>query len=382
MQYTESKTKGNKLGRLVSLDALRGFDMFWIIGARALAGGLAALKLPGAAAVSRQLSHSAWNGLTFYDLIFPLFVFMTGVSLVFSLQKRLERGDDRWSIIRHVLTRTALLFALGVVYNGGFGQGPLLESLRFAGVLQRIALVYCAASLLVVYTRPKTQAWTATGILVGYWLLMRFIPVPSYGAGVWTIQGNLAHYVDRLFLPGRLYYGDWDPEGLLTTIPAVATSLLGVLTGHWLRASVKPRGERVNDPERRALCLFLAGVGLALVGLAVSPAFPLNKKLWTSSFVLVSGGFSTALLALFHWLIDLKGWKRWSIPFVAVGMNSLFIYLAARFVPFARIVEWLVGGGLSSLFGRGQTLFEALAQLSLEGLVVLWLYERKRFIRI
>lgn len=382
MRNIQGTSTRNKLGRLVSLDALRGFDMFWIIGARALAAGLEELNLPGVTPLVRQLSHSAWNGLTFYDLIFPLFIFMTGVSLVFSLQKRLERGDDRGSILRHVIARTVLLFALGVLYNQGFSQGWRLADVRLAGVLQRIALVYLASSLLVVFTRPRLQALTAAGVLVGYWLLMRFVPVPGYGAGIWSIQGNLAHYLDGLLLPGRLYYGDWDPEGLLTTLPAVATCLLGVLTGHWLRASVKPRGERVTDPHRRALYLFLAGVALALVGLALSPAFPLNKKLWTSTFVLVSGGCSAALLAVFHWVIDLRGYRRWSFPFVAVGMNSLFVYLVARFVPFGRIAQWLVGGGLSSLFGRGQTLFEALAQLTLEGLVVLWLYQRKTFIRI
>ena len=355
--------------------------MLMLIGARVIAAGLAKLDLPGISAIVHQLSHTPWNGLTFYDVIFPLFVFITGVSLALSLRKRLERGDERRAILRHVAARTVMLFLLGIVYNGGFGQAPLLANIRVMGVLQRIALCYFCAAMLVLYTKPRTQAAVAAGILVGYWAVMKFVRVPGYGAGVWTVQGNLAHYLDSRLLPGRLFYGDWDPEGLLTTVPAVATCLLGVLSGHWLRSSGKV-GSRTLTAEQRAKYLFLGGLATGVVGLLVSPVFPLNKKLWTSSFVLVTGGLGIMALAALHWIIDLRGYRRWAFPLVAIGMNSMFIYLAVRFVPFGRIAEWLVGGGLSTALGHWQALFQALVQLTLELSLLVWLYRRKILIKI
>lgn len=286
---TQSARAAFGKNRLISLDALRGFNMFWIIGARSLAEGLDGLDIPGASVLAGQLYHSAWNGFTFYDLMFPLFIFITGISLVLSLRKRRGRGDSRRSVLKHVLQRTAVLFLLGIAYNGIAGQGPLLDSIRLMGVLQRIAICYLIASLLVLYTGPGAQAAAAIGILVGYWAMMRFIPVPGYGAGVWTEQGNLAHYVDQLLMPGRLFYGSWDPEGLLSTIPAVATCLLGVLTGHWLNAGSWP-AQRLLSNRQRALYLFLAGTALAVAGILLNPFFPINKKIWTSSFVLLTGG--------------------------------------------------------------------------------------------
>lgn len=374
--HPQVKTKN----RLVSLDALRGFDMFWIIGARAIAVGLVGLNLPGVAAVTTQLYHTKWNGFTFYDLIFPLFIFITGVSLVLALRKRLERGDSRMSIFRHVLTRAVILFLLGIVYNGFDSGGPLLNSIRVMGVLQRNALCYFFASMLVIYTKPRTQAITALGILAGYWAVMRFVPVPGFGPGTWTGEGNLVHYIDSLLVPGRLDFDTWDSEGLLSTIPAIGTCLLGVLSAHWLRTD-KWRGQLLHA-ERRALYLFLAGLVLAVLGLLVNPYFPINKKLWTSSFVLLTGGLSVMLLAVFHWVIDLRGSRRWSFPFVVLGMNSIFIYLAARFVPFEKIVDLILGGNLFTFLGRGQDLVAGLTQLSIEGLVVWWLYNRKTFIRL
>lgn len=366
---------------MVSLDVLRGFDMFWIIGGRAVTVGLFGLNLPGVSVITGQLTHTQWNGFTFYDFIFPLFIFITGVSLVLSLQKRLERGDDRRVLVRHVLTRSVTLFLLGIVYNGITGNQPLLANIRVMGVLQRSALCYFSASMLVLYTRPRTQAATVAGILVGYWVIMRFVPVPGYGAGIWTEQGNLARYIDSLLLPGRMFFGSWDPEGLLSTIPAVATCLLGVLTGHWLRPTDWRHGLAL-DAKQRALYLFLAGLALAVLGLLISPAFPINKKLWTSSFVLLTGGLSVMLLAALHWVIDIRGHRRWAFPFVIIGMNSLFIYLAARFVPFYEIADRIVGADIFAFLGRSQALFTLLAQLSLEGLLLLWLYRRKTFIRI
>lgn len=367
--------------RLVSLDALRGFDMFWLIAARPIASGLARLHLPGTSWLAAQLTHTAWNGFTFYDFGFPLFIFISGLALVLSLKKRLDRGDSRRAIMSHVLTRTVTMFLLGVVYNGGPGSGFDLSNLRLMGVLQRLAICYFLSAVLVVYTKPRVQVAAAGGILVAYWAVLKFVPVPGVGAGVWTMDGNLAHYLDRLLLPGRLYYGTWDVEGLLTTIPAVTTCLLGVLTGHWLRPSGGGKGQKLTA-EQRAKYLFLGGLALSALGLLLSPVFPINKKLWTSTFVLLTGGLAIMLMAGFYWLIDLRGRRRWAFPLLVIGMNSLFIYFAARFVPFGKLAQWAVGSDLAAVFGSGRTLFLALTQLGLELLVLFWLYSRKTFIRI
>ncbi len=368
-------------GRLASIDALRGFDMFWIIGARSIVDGLRDLRFPGAGVLANQLTHSGWNGFTFYDLIFPLFVFIVGVSLVFAIRKRIERGEARAAIFRRVVWRSVLLFALGVFYNGGVSESPMAENLRVMGVLQRIALVYFFASVLVLTTSVRTQAASVAAILVGYWLAMRFVPVPGYGAGVWTPWGNLARYVDMHLLPGKPYWDTWDPEGILSTVPAVATGLLGVLTGHWLRAKRGPRG-RALTAEARAGYLFLAGVLGVALGLLAGLVFPLNKNLWTSSFVLLTGGLSAAALAAFYWIIDIRGFKKWAFPFVVIGLNSIAIYLGVEIIPFDDIARRLLGGDISALFGPGQAIFEAAVQLALEWLVLLWLYRRKIFIRL
>lgn len=235
--------------------------------------------------------------------------------------------------------------------------------------------------MLVLFTKPRAQAATVAVILFGYWLIMRYVPVPGYGAGIWTEEGNLERYIDSLLLPGRLYFGSWDPEGLLSTIPAVATCLLGVLTGHWLRTTRGHHGQ-ARDAKQCAQYLFLGGMALTISGLLISPVFPINKMLWTSSFVLLTGGISAMLLAAFYWIIDIQGYRRWAFPFVVIGTNSIFIYLAARFVPFDKIAYWIVGRPFGAFFGRGQTLVTALVQLSLEGLLLLWLFNRRIFIRI
>ncbi|MGE5397696.1 MAG: acyltransferase family protein, partial [Chitinophagales bacterium] len=250
--------------RLVSLDALRGFDMFWIICGASLAKGFACLDCSWGRVVAQQFSHSEWNGFTFYDLIFPMFIYITGISAFLSLKNRLD-CSNRKGLVKHVLKRAAILFVLGIIYNHGPSLSFSLADIRIMGVLQRIALCYLGASLMVIYTRPKTQIITALGILICYWAVMRFVPVPGFGAGFWTEQGNLAGYLDRLLLPGHLYHESWDPEGPLTTIPAFATGLLGVLTGYWLKATNWHQGKALSANDH-SLYLFVGGTVLAVSG--------------------------------------------------------------------------------------------------------------------
>ncbi|MGE5416610.1 MAG: acyltransferase family protein [Acidobacteriota bacterium] len=368
-----------KKGRLISLDALRGFDMFWIIGAGALASGLVDLNLPLSSGIAHQLSHSKWNGFTFYDLIFPLFVFITGVSSAISLKKRMEREYDSKEVVMHIIKRTVILFLVGIIYYDQITFPPHLGRIRIMGVLQRIAICYFFASILILYTKPKVQAFAVASILIGYWAIMRFVPVPGHGAGIWTEQQNLARYIDNLWLPGRLFYGGWDPEGLLTTIPAIATCLLGVLSGYWLMSADWLAGKTL-DEKRRAAYLYLAGLTLVILGIIIDPFFPINKNLWTSSFVLLTGGLSAILLAMSYWLIDIEGFRLQAFPFMVIGLNSIFIYFAVRFIPFEKITGWIISQ--YTHLGRAQTLISGLLALSIEGLILYALYRRKIFVRI
>lgn len=372
-----------KANRLVSLDALRGFNMFWIIGADQIAGALKDLNFPGAGVLTSQLQHADWNGFTFYDLIYPMFIFVVGVAISLSLKRRLEKGQSRWLIGRHIVTRTVILFLLGVyLSNSGLDLHGWLTNIRLMGVLQRIALSYCAASLLVLFTKDRTQILIAGIILSGYYLLLRFAPVPGYGAGVWNPpEANFANYFDSLFLPGRLYYKTWDVEGLLSTLPAIVTCLLGVFAGYWLRGEWRFRGKPVNQWQK-ALILAVVGGILAGLGLIWGLDFPVIKKIWTSSYTLLTGGLGMISLALFYWLIDIKGFKKWAFPFIVIGLNSIFIYLAVNIIPFGAISKWLTGEDLLAWLGRGGVLGLTMLSFFLEWVVLYFMYRRKIFIKL
>lgn len=322
--------------RLQALDALRGFDMFWIMGGAELVQALRDLTgWRALQAASLQLRHAPWHGFHAEDLIFPLFLFISGVTVPFSLVRARERGQSVPALLGRILRRAALLVLLGLVVEG-------VLRLRFAdqrwcSVLGRIGLAWAGAAGLALAFRPRGLAICAATLLLGYWALMAWVPVPGFGPGVLTPEGNLAGYLDRLILPGKLLLGVHDPEGLLATLPAVATALLGVLTGHHLRAT--------RADSRRSLGLALAGAALLAAGWLWHPLFPVNKSLWTSSFVLVAGGWSLLLLALFHELVDVRGWRGWCRPFLLVGLNPILIYVAQNgLVDFGATTRFLFGG--------------------------------------
>jgi predicted acyltransferase len=362
-------------GRLESIDALRGFDMFWII------GGDAALKAwaqwagwPPPDLVERQLEHAPWDGFRFYDLIFPLFLFLVGVVIPFSVAGQRARGASPARMHWRVLRRTVVLFALGLVCNG------LLrfdwDSLRVAGVLQRIAVCYGCAALVVLHTNWRGQAAVAAALLLGYWGLLALVPAPGSAAGDFSAEGNLAGYVDRHYLPGRIlkpYYGFGDNEGLLSTAPAVATALLGALAGGWLRSA--------RRPGTRLLGLAATGLGCLAAGTAWGTVFPMIKNLWTGSFALVAGGWSLLLVAAFHLVIDVAGYRRSAFFFTVIGANAITIYVVPRFVDFHKVAEFFVGGVAQHAGSFGPVVLAA-GFLGAQWLFLLYLYRRGLFLRV
>jgi Uncharacterized conserved protein len=380
MGETQIKVSGN---RLASLDALRGFNMFWLIGGEKIADALSRLNFPGAHLLAGQLNHAHWNGFTFYDLIYPMFIFVVGISITFSLEHRRQRGDSINKILLKIFTRTLFLFLLGVyMSNSGLNIHGWLTNLRWMGVLQRIALCYLGAAILVLLVKLRYQAIIAVFLLVGYWLLLRFVKVPGYGAGVWNPpEANFANYIDKLFLPGRRYYGTWDVEGLLSTFPALVSCQLGVFTGIWLKKDRIIAGKPLNKQAKAAI-LAIAGIIMAGVGILWGLDFPINKKIWTSSYTLLTGGLSAACMALFYWLIDIKAWVKWAFPFVVIGFNSIFIYLLFNFIPFYEAINSWIGGKWPFLLGDWQNLCVITGALFAGWLLLYVMYRRKIFLRL
>lgn len=330
-----------KTERLLSLDALRGFDLFWIVGGHGMLLALFKLTEWGwLGAIDAQLKHVDWNGFQAYDLIFPLFLFMAGVSTPYSLTRRLTEGA-RGEVCRKIVQRGLILVLLGIIYNNGL-QWKGLENMRLGSVLGRIGLAGMFAQLLFVwnFAAPKRLWFWLVGILLSYWAVMSFGHAPGFAAGDLSMEGNFASYVDRLLLPGKLHKGIHDPEGLLAILPAIGNALLGILAGLWLR---QPSADVSGD--RKAGLLALAGLGLLAAGGLWSVVFPLNKNLWTSSFVLWTSGWSALLLAAFYWLFDVRGWLRWVGAFFAViGMNSVLIYMSGKFLNFEFTGQALFAG--------------------------------------
>lgn len=305
-------------GRLVSLDLFRGATIAFMI----------IVNTQDDETAYWPLKHARWNGWTPTDLVFPFFLFIVGVALAFSFAGRLRRGESRGTLMAHVLRRGLILFAIGLLLNGLVARFQL-DSWRVYGVLQRIAICYVITAFLVLWSRRSGQlAAIAAACLVSYWILMRYVPVPGFGVPTRDVplldpDRNLAAWLDRKLLMGHLFESTRDPEGVLSTIPALATSLLGVLTGQWLRSK--------RSITTKAAGLFAAGLAGVCLGEFFNLWFPINKKLWTSSYVLLTAGFALISLALLYWLVDGKQWRGpWTKPFVVLGMNAIAAYVFAE----------------------------------------------------
>ena len=368
----ENLRKDTEGGRVLSLDALRGFDMFWIIGGGTIFESLVDVwKHPVTETIRVQLEHVKWEGFRFEDLIFPTFVFLVGAVLPFSLSRRVERGESPWRIHLHIFRRAALLILLGLIYNG------LLRfnwpQTRWPGVLQRIGLCYFFAALIVLHTKWRTQAIIVGVVLLAYWAVTMLVPVPGCAAGDLSMQGCLSSWVDHDLIPGSLYYKYGDNEGVLSTFPAVCTALLGALAGQWLRST--------NPGSRKAAGLALAGVACLIVGYLWGLVFPIIKILWTSSYVLFAGGWSLLLLALFYWVIDVQGCRKWAYFFVVIGVNAITIYFLDGFVDFRHIAEFFLGGAAHHA-GALQPLVLPLGAFLAAWLLLWFLYRHKIFFKV
>ena len=305
-------------GRLLSLDVFRGLTIAAMI----------LVNDPGDGSASYwPLRHANWNGWTPTDLVFPFFLFIVGVAMAFSLRSRLQRGNTRPQLLRHVLWRGFALFALGVFLNG-FPNHYNVAHLRIYGVLQRIAICYVITAVLELWTGWRTQLAIAIVCLAGYWTMMRYVPVPGFGIPCRDIplldpDRNLVAWLDRKLLMGHLYEGTRDPEGVLSTIPAIATSLFGLLTGKWLKAAYSPRV--------KTLALVAAGTAAIVVGDIMNVWFPINKKLWTSSYVVLTTGLALLCLAACYWIADIKQWRgRWTWPILVFGTNAIAAYFLSE----------------------------------------------------
>lgn len=359
----------------MSLDALRGFDMFWIVGMEEIFGALSRM-FPMTPTIHERVDHAPWEGFHFYDIIFPLFAFIIGVSLVFSLTKALaieSKGAATWKVIK----RSAILFLLGVFMYKGIADG--IEKIRILGVLQRLAICSCAAGLAFIWLKPRTILGLTVAILAGYWAMMTFVPVPGFGAGDYAEGHNLANWIDQMYLPWRKWDGDHDPEGLLSSLPAICNSLLGIFAGLLLKNSSV-------EPNRKVRLLILWGIAGIAAGLAWHIQFPIIKKVWTSSFVLFTCGISSIALALFYWIIDIKQIRAWAKPFVWIGMNAITIYVVGHLVTMANLARRFVGGEIATWFnglhrGLGD-LIPAVLGLIFSILFCRFLYERKIFLRV
>lgn len=388
--------------RLMSLDALRGFDMFWIVGGEEIFHALyKGWPCEPTRLLEYEMNHSDWAGVRFYDLIFPLFVFIVGISVVFSLTRTI-REHGKAGALKRIIFRSVVLYLFGLLVYGGIAKG--IDQVRWMGVLQRIAICYFFTGLIFCFVRLRGMVAICIALLVGYWALESFVPIRDFNlqtahlkslnleptsaatrnaffATTQRVRGrfddglNLTQQIDFHYLPGYKWDGAYDPEGLLSTLPAIATCLLGVFAGFLLKNPAVPDQKKV---------LYFAAAGLAglVLGFLWGLQFPVIKKIWTSSYVLVAGGYSCLLLAAFYQMVEIWGWRQWCQPFVWIGMNPITIYLAFHLFTFSDLAERVVGGPVQRALGPWGAMPMALVVVGMSLLFVRFLYRRKIFLRL
>lgn len=359
--------------RLLSLDALRGFDMFWITGGGYLVTVMAQYSSAGwLQTIAEQMDHVPWTGFRFFDLIFPLFMFISGIAIPFALIAKLERKVPQAELVKKAFKRAVILVLLGLVYNGVFSNG--FENPRLASVLGQIGIAYFFAALITIYSKSfKIRLYWLGGLLAGIAIIQLLVPVPGFGAGVLTPEGSINGYIDRLLLPGRLYGVTFDPEGLLCIVSAITVTLMGSVAGHFLR------DKHTNDRHKLKM-LSLTGVSAIVLALLLSTFYPIIKACWTVPFNLLTSGIGFLLIALFYYIIDVKGWKKWSFFFRVIGMNSIFIYLLYDLVDVGRTSKFLFGWTV--LWGEFGQIVSIVGGIMLVWSLLYYMYKKNIFLKV
>ncbi|MBA4057487.1 MAG: DUF5009 domain-containing protein [Marivirga sp.] len=364
------------LKRLLSIDTLRGFDMLMISGAGSFIYLLhGKTDLAWVDALALQFEHPAWNGFTFYDFIFPLFLFIAGVSIPFSVNKGLANGLSKSQIYKKAFIRMLILIGLGILDKNA--PTPFFDwhQIRFVGVLQRIGFAGFIVTILYLNFNTKARIFWVAGLLLFYYAVMFLIPVPGYGAGNLSIEGNLHGWIDRNFLPGRLLQGNYDENGILTQVPALCLTILGTLASDIFRNQTFSDNIKLRN-------LILSGLFCVGLGMLWSLHFPINKHLWSSSFILLTGGMAFLSIALFYWVIDILKYQRWTFFFTVIGMNSLTIYMAYRFIDFGHTSRLLFEGLYVHTAEEWHPVFESIGALALVWTFLYILYRLKIFVKV
>ncbi len=373
---SHANTRPADSGRLKSLDVLRGFDMFWIIGGGTLITTLASSKyLGGLAPLAEQFSHVEWAGFRFYDLIFPLFMFISGVAIPIAIDRRREKGIQSSAILKGIWRRGILLVLLGIFYNGALRNG--FDNARYASVLGQIGLAYALAATIVLYVKNvRHQSIFLLAILALISMLQLVVPVPGMGTGILQHGVGINAWLDQTLLPGRLNDTTFDPEGVLCIVSATSVTLLGAISGFLLRLPLL-------SGSRKTIWLLAIGVALVLSALLLSPIYPIIKKIWTVPFNMLTGGISMILLSIFYYSIDVRslfnGVGKYLVLFFSViGFNSITIYLGSRIIPFRQISEFFTGW-LSAPLGPW---IVVLGVIVIEWMLLYYLYQKKIFLRV
>jgi predicted acyltransferase len=373
--------------RMLSLDTLRGFDMFWIIGGGALIEVLAKC-FPAAwlQLLSGQMEHATWAGFHFEDLIFPLFMFISGVTIPIAVLSKLEKGSSKKEVILKIARRMLLLISLGIIFNGTLRNG--FTNARYASVLGQIGISYFIASLIVIYAKSlKNQLFWLCGLLIGYSVVQLLIPVPGIGSGILTPTGCMNSYIDRILLPGRLAYGAdgemvsgngvFDALGILCIISATGVTLMGYFAGILLL-------QKDSAPQKKLRVLVAIGIGLIVLALCISPFYPIIKKCWTTTYNMISGGISFLLVALFYFVIDVLGYKKWTLFFRVIGANSIFIYLivVGNLLNISSTTTSLFGWIINPMGDNTGQLVLVIGNITLAWLLLYFMYRKSIFIKV
>ena len=358
-------------GRLISIDALRGLTMFFIIGGERIFTSFSEVWPNSFTKIlARNMEHAGWEGFYFYDQIFPLFLFLVGILIPMIILRSKENGKNNKEIFFHFSKRTVILILLGLANYGLFRFD--WPNMRWSSVLGRIGVCYFFASVLVLYTNWRVQAYTILVMLIGYWAAVKFIPVPGYGPGVLTPEGCLTSWLDQKIIPGKLGLGIYDRQGVLSTFTALASTLIGVQAGHWLRTQ--------RTKNQKTIGLLVASMVFLLLGWIWGRFFFISRNVWTSSFVLYTSGCSFLLMSFFYWIIEVQGYKKWTFFLVVIGMNAITIWVGQRFINFKFTSDALFLG-VSKYFGMLQPIFLALSLLMVKWLFLWILYKKKIFLK-